>query len=298
MFNYFTRVAQKGSAKSGNYGHAGRPGKRGGSRVKNVSAPCVLNKALHSDANAQTIEDVVNDKIRSFEDDSDFIYTWEDHTSLSGYEIEQRKITNLSENSGVDPKTCNDMVNMWSATSNDEDMRALSTQVAASKEFDVPLSEFTKGKIDKVNHRAKQPNTNSKAGRFHPYGTEEERSAVIRSMYDDTQSELRKMGIGPDDTVSLFRGIKDRDGSKGLAGTYHGDKIQFTDNALSSWTLHPKVARWFASDAHSPARVIRTQVPARSILSLPYNGFGVLTEAEVVVIGAHGTAAIHSYNTR
>jgi hypothetical protein len=105
--------------------------------------------------------------------------------------------------------------------------------------------------------------------------------AILRSMYNETQAELKSRGIKE---VRLYRGVDltraDADGlSKGVG-------VLIGTNALESWSVDAEVASAFAQVG--PGRVgivFEAVVPIERILSTPATGFGCLKEGEVIVLG-------------
>lgn len=66
-------------------------------------------------------------------------------------------------------------------------------------------------------------------------------------------------------------------------------------NPLSSWTVNPYAARFFATNnGRDPARgvILRVKVPAELVHSLPFTGLGCLNEGEVVLLGGEYTADV------
>jgi hypothetical protein len=152
----------KGGPGSGHFGHRGRPGKVGGSLPKggpgkDIFYPTIgLQQSLVDHATGFPDD---KDKMGQFLDDgllSEEMWhrdavTGEkivDYPAWAGASYEDRGevkndlVTRLSEETGVDYDTVNDIVAQWAMSSNDLDMRSLSLQAAAAEEFGVDMSEW------------------------------------------------------------------------------------------------------------------------------------------------------------
>ena len=138
---------RKGGPGSGHHGHAGRPGKRGG------SAP----------GKGQGKYGVGTDPEKGFgpgQETALFAEKWftDDIPNRDWYgankevrsEVKARIIQELSDRTGIAAEDVNTFIKQWSHSSNDEDMRSLAIQADAAAEFGVKLSEFTKGNIDNL----------------------------------------------------------------------------------------------------------------------------------------------------
>ena len=285
---------RKGGPGSGHHGHAGRPGKRGG------SAP---GKARGGMGNAQAPSQVGegnNAKVSRAFDNETVGFDWQDASDRDKSMVKGTIVDNLAKTSGATYSEVNDFIRQWARSSNDDDVRSLAIQRDAAAEFGVPLSEFTKSKLE-INESPFDPSEmmpGFSVAKRHPLLDSEKQRKILRAMYDDTQFKLRQMGIGPDDPVTVYRGI--RYPPNMTRGWKTGQLVDFDGNAIESWSLSQTVAEDFAppeligSWDISKARsvVFKSDVPAKLILSLGTSGFGCLTEGEVTVLGGRGTAEI------
>lgn len=116
--------------------------------------------------------------------------------------------------------------------------------------------------------------------------------AILRAMYDETQSKLKEMGFKPGDKIDIYRGAV----LPLPKGIKRGDVIDFTGNAIESWSIAEFIARRFARSRTGEERgrpvVLRTSVPIEMILSTCMTGFGCLTEGEITVLGSDGQAEV------
>jgi len=104
-------------------------------------------------------------------------------------------------------------------------------------------------------------------------------------MYDLTQQSLRDMGIGPDDEVTLYRGMKRTTLSAernkvSVSEKYANGNYKYTGNPIESWTLSMHEARKFGS--HQAGMTVK----ASNIFSTPYSGLGCWGEEEFVIFGS------------
>jgi len=275
------RVRLKGGPGSGHRGHAGRPGKRGGSSPGTgaglVSMPRhIANQVGEKIGNVDPVAvNVLNSVL--VED------TWE-HASVS--ELKDRIVTSLSEESGVDYDTTNEILKQWADTSNDTSMRALSLQQAAAEELGLELSDWQKGQIELAKAKSgygSQPITDRASER-----------AVIRAMYDQTQAHLRESGVAEDGHVTVFRGMKIRTDDMpalGIESTSSGTVLDYKGNAMESWSVSRGEADKFADleyeeEGGKTGLVLRTRVPARNVISTAVTGLGAVREGEFVIVGS------------
>ena len=107
--------------------------------------------------------------------------------------------------------------------------------------------------------------------------------AAYESIYDRTQAYFKAQGLGPDDTIVVYRGIN-LDERVGV--------IESADNVrwrpLSSWSTNQDTSKTFADfvlDRNRRGYVFVSEVPIRNIFSHWSTGFGCANEHEVVVLG-------------
>lgn len=171
-------VTRKGSDTSGNYGHKGVKGRRGGSApggghsLIGISAGMPQEEVQRKIAEyreAQAQKKVSGKKIgpaagtpANFEDGTDMkalfgAYTGGDarvkvgNVGLTGPGVEDDwtdiKLDALTSETGLDEADVDRALITWEVTSNDNHLRALSMQEAVAEEFGVPLSDWQKIKL-------------------------------------------------------------------------------------------------------------------------------------------------------
>lgn len=293
---WFTEMGGPGS---GHWRHAGRKGKRGGSAPskgrglssKRLSAPAQrpTEEFYGQEMNVARTIDWFNEGLTE---------RWEKATEEDRAKLKGKVAEDLSNASGVTDAEATDFVAQWAHSSNDDDMRSLAVQQDAAKEFGVELSDFTRQKITTVEKAHKEnlelykQTGDPDLKRFFPGGEplmeSDKQRALLRSMYNETQAELKSRGITE---VRLSRGVgfplDQTDYWKGQKGK----GVEIETNSLESWSISTEVAGVFAgSGAGGKSKgdvgvVFETVVPADRILSTPFTGFGCLTEGEVIVLG-------------
>jgi hypothetical protein len=260
----------KGSSKSGNYGHAGRPGKLGGSQPKSASGMMSVQ-----DAN-RTITDANNMLMDGF---------WIDAPKQATYTMRGQAKANIVEDlvkrTGWDSANVSGVVNQWASTSNDSDATSLLIQESASRVFDAPMSEWQLEKLAKTpgyHNRDSGPEWADYAN--HVEGT-------LQAIYDSTQERLAKAGITG--TVRLYRGLS----SDALEGVKTGRIVDYHGSTLESWTTNKLTAMNFAASAAfdnpggvAKSAVLAMDVPVKNIASCARTGMGCLTESEFIVLGS------------
>lgn len=269
MKDYRWKLTIKGGPGSGNWGHAGRPGLIGGSQPGGGH-----HMVAHPDIDGAAASKNNREIDKLFNEASDR-GKWEHASGTARGAIKDALVTEISKRADVSYDKVNNIIRQWAASSNDTDMRSLALQRDAAKEFGQPLSDFTKARIKVA--------TDSSTGyNPHPLYDSATQRKTLRAMYEHTQDTLKKMGIGPDDRVLLYRGSSYQ--TKGTRrATFHG-------NTLESWTVSRKIADEFAERGYGDTFV--TSIPARSILSLATTGLGCLTEGEVVTVSTEGIVDI------
>lgn len=195
--------------------------------------------------------------------------------------VKNKLVTDISEQSGLPYDEVNAAVKQWSHTSNDNSPESLNLQKAVSDEFGVEMSQWQQGKMSyfdkKYGHLSSEERRVTNINNW----SDNQQRTFVRTMYSNTQKQLRAAGIGPNDKVTLYRGY-----SPGGASFSTGEHVSYTGNAAESWSLSPQVASQFGSGIGGI--VIKTQVEARNILGTALTGWGCLTEGEVVMFGSTG----------
>jgi len=168
------------------------------------------------------------------------------------------------------------MVQMWAASSDDENIVSLAVQDAAAAEFGMKdhAPWAAQGDVGKFVRQRVDAMTASHGDVYRSY---------VRAQYDETQAMFKDMGVG---TVLVHRGFvgKDADVTAGI-----GD-VRL--RPLSAWSTTSSEAVTFAMDTvpsglwNGPtARVVLTsRLPVSQILSTPYTGVGCRNEKEVVSV--------------
>jgi hypothetical protein len=88
--------------------------------------------------------------------------------------------------------------------------------------------------------------------------TDEQMRRLVRAVYKRTQAALSKAGI---ENLTLYR----------------GSETGAVSNVLSSWSLDPNVASRFGKS-------VAVTIPASAVWALPFTGFGVPSQLEVLVL--------------
>jgi hypothetical protein len=220
---------------------------------------------------------IIRDAILSSSPYSDSgIFSAEDRVA-----VKDEIVTKLSETSGVDYNTTNEIIKRWAASSNDDDVNSLAIQQEAAKMFGSSLSEWQQSKIDTMERGMesivrRDGKLVTVPGKLEPnIATRPEIRRVLNAMYDHTQAELANAGFP--EYVTLRRGV-------GGAVFKEGSVQQVYQNALSSFTSNVSIAHSFAFDTRGGV-VIEIQVPRSRILATARTGFGCLNEYEFVLIG-------------
>jgi len=169
------------------------------------------------------------------------------------------------------------VVKTWASTSWDTHPLSIQFQRAVQEEFGLPplpsgrltgeTQDLWNGKVTAFTQAA------FGVGDF----SDDDRAVlrvIARAMYDQTQAELKRLGIK---TLPVKRG------SSGKRGVKSGNTIRVTSNPASSWSLNREIAAIFASSNNGV--VHHSNVPAERILSFPRTGSGCLDEEELVVLG-------------
>jgi hypothetical protein len=187
------------------------------------------------------------------------------------------------------------LVNLWAASSNDDNIAGLGVQHAAEDEFKIDgAMQWTKSSQEKREEVAAYYRENEKALR-----------GFVRAQYDLTQRELKEAGITH---VTLHRGMRwDSQsrvpdwakfcppGSYGTTSTVAPGSVVSLKNSdwrpLSSWSHSASQAGSFYSGGTYGTK-IKAAIPAERILSTPRTGNGCLSEREWVVLATPGQATV------
>ena len=300
-------ISIKGGPGSGNWGHRGIPGKVGGSSPRGVGgfvagtpaygklgdvdkkANDMLLNVARGGYNDNDLQRLVDDGKRAIiqmqgmeasayvlanyergvqvnqsmlDSNSHWAMTTDEHKGV----VKSNIISKLSDRTGISRMDVNSVMGKWAHTSNDMSREAISLQEAVTEEFDTKLSNWQEG------------NRMRSKGFM---GREDERK-LLRAMYNDTQTELRKAGYKTGDTITLYRGYI------GDADTPVPDRATNTNykgNAMESWSVLAGIAHDFGRDV-THGRVLAMKVPIENIISTAATGLGCLSEGEFVILGS------------
>jgi len=189
-------------------------------------------------------------------------------------------------------------VDQWADTSGDHNPDALAVQIAASQEFmaDRDYPQHFKDTLDENEDKGVMDTADAMM---------EINQAILRQMYEATQEDFKSMGFGPDDKITLYRGMAFND-EKAIEGmSKHTAEARFTEREdlfesvsvelqpISSFSFHRPTAAGF-SGGEKYGMMVRADVRVGDILSTPRTGFGCLSEGEVVVM-ARGVSKAGAY---
>ena len=177
-------------------------------------------------------------------------------------------IEHLPENAKdqVSQKVAGDVIDSWGVSANDTP-QGLVIQDAAQKVFgltDVAQADRT-GMEKDIAYITKN------------FGGQVE--AVLQGAYSATQEKLAAVGLQPNDKITVYRGVDIPEVNKVKVG----ERLDFTQRALSSFTLDPSIAHNFGKS------ILQAEVPVKDIVSLPGTGLGFASLAEVVVKSSSDT---------
>ena len=330
-------IVVKGGPGSGHFGHAGRPGKVGGSasgrgRVAGTapSEPTTLLTTL-DDGNAN-IRDLMDSQLPGGKH-------WVDASYDERGDVKSMIVQDLSERTGIPEEDVNKVIGQWARSSNDGNLAALELQETAAEVLGVEMGEWQKARLEearqfedkdifwfdskvanakadfdelerqwdegkipyqfepgdlgyvylekraeafKVLGQVKEERMHFRAGLYDSSVLNKDgRKTFIQEMYNWTQDELSNMGLGPDDPVTLARGI-----NRDYMDHKVGDVLDYHGNAIESWSISRSVAADFATSKQSgTGMIIAITVPRKNIISTAVTGMGALIEGEVIISG-------------
>jgi hypothetical protein len=328
-----TEEGEKGGPGSGHHEHEGRPGHVGGSKpsgraeeppsvperqmellplkdIPRTEVPSELRPKGNIEAPEERMKlwltggiytlDLSTMKLNQFFREwcagrTVLIECWNHADHKIRAQIKMQLIERLAERSGVPEDVINNMISSWAETSNDEHPLSLLIQYAASQEFDLMLSDWQDEKIDYLGGiEAIIEETTASWGDEY---TLENARRYIRAVYDETQDQLKALGLRKSDKVLLFRG--------GSIAWQHGDipelgLVHYYDgNAIESWSLSYNVAQQFEKEhpnlgaewgpAGEPdyydrlGATVSAWVPVGNIIATALTGMGCYREGEIVI---------------
>lgn len=303
---------EKGGPGSGNWGHAGRPGSRGGSAPGGGRRKYPERWAGGGKATSET--DELRPRLMSHFSDASGSDNWHDQETRAI--MKAQVVEELAERSGLDPEVTNEIVAQWAHTSNDNDMRALSLQEAAAEEFGVELNDWQQENIDGLRGELEKQRRRVQADaerlgfgpksmeavddyirdytnggeKLYPLLDRGSERRFVRAMYDYTQERLESAGFQPDDKVNLFRGVTFAE----QPWVSEWDLMTVKGNPMESWAIERRVASNFADETYRGwhGLVLESAIPVKSIVSMATSGMGCLSEGEVIIMGAVQTQAV------
>lgn len=268
-----------GGPGSGNHGHAGRPGERGGSAA--IGRPLSGNEELLSDAMfmGKSAEARKEAAVTSITARLSSAFAAGDMENLGN----QMRVLDPFTNA-VDPaRLVNQLIGAWASSSADHNPLSLAMQKAAAAEFGVDtarLDRYIDEEFASGPQLGRGYGLKYKRQQYDEFTTEAAQKGFrhfLRAQYDETQKYLQEQGV---DEVTLFRGYKD------VAGVKIGSKQTVIQNPMSSWSADPRVASTFATTMEGGRGVLLAATFKRAdIQSVSGSGIGCLHEKEFVVRG-------------
>jgi hypothetical protein len=226
---------------------------------------------------------------------------WRNATEAQRAEIKNELIEALASRSGASYEDVNRFVKQWSISSNDFDMRSLAIQQDAAKQFNIPLSEFSTGKINELQAQFDEfleimprEAVLETVPQFSSLLSSAEQMRILDSMHSYTQEQLAEAGFGPGDIIRLRRGVGLPDDV--IQNWSVGDETNVVGNVLESWSVGKDIAEDFARRSGrkrgQTGIVFEMDVPIELIVGTARTGFGALTEGEFVIQGIQGTGRV------
>ena len=211
---------------------------------------------------------------------------WEDATHSQRGRVKEEISDILSEQTDLAAWEMDDVIAQWAHSSNDHDMRSLSLQRDAAEELGIPLSKFTRERIDEVMSGGIPSNE------MYPLHSSDQQKQIIRAMYEHTQETLANSGFAPSDTITLYRGVKVPNNLP-VGKAFKNERVgiikdmSVQGNSLESWSVSRQTAEGFAyAREGTQGLVLAMKVPIKRIVGTARTGFGCLTEGEFVIIGS------------
>jgi hypothetical protein len=158
------KLGVKGGPTSGNFGHAGRPGKLGGSVVKSSSALGLPDERGNLQEARYNIKSngTTPETFEFFEPPYQQIHKTNELALGCNFQAAQadatraaykeRIVSELAAETGLPYDDVNRFIRQWASSSNDTTYKSLSIQEAISKEFGVPLSAWQTENIRNLKH--------------------------------------------------------------------------------------------------------------------------------------------------
>ena len=308
------RVVLKGGPGSGNYGHAGRIGKIGGSAPKSGVGAMLSLRTGKTAAQRQAaaayrspmqpsvvgepgappemsldwedLEAFVFESagVNELDELLDYSFGNTDPTEFPAQRVKRMVVNDVYNGlpdeykEQITKKQISQMLGVWADGSNSGSVSA-SMHEAAAEEFGTSVSKWQTSQMGTSNTGI-MPRAHERA--------------VLRSMYNNTQDKLADAGFSPNDKITLYRGIA-IDNS-----VQFGNVAKMDSNAMESWTSDWSIANQFGvmpimeyMDNGSPY-ILSQAVPVKNIVGSCVTGFGCAGELEFVVLGdTNATVGVH-----
>lgn len=204
-----------------------------------------------------------------------------------------------------------DLIRTWAISSNNENIVALTMQNIIRKEFGlsdaIGWDRNTGLAIDPKQTEILPSNVAFDSGIDLSPDAEAMLRNVVRAQYEATQEYFKIRNI---EYVALYRGVtglNDKEVKEKIAKFEQRDLFQpiirdeIVMRPASSWSFEPSTAEDFTTasntNTENPA-IIKSFVPVKNILSIPFTGFGCLHEEEAVVLGRPIDAYVGVYSNR
>lgn len=304
------RLIRKGGKGSGNFGHAGRPGKVGGSAPQSVGSVETGDVATSHETKAateyarmtgETVSDAVAAASKKYHDMLKRFWDEHDDSVGDGFlpypDFVMEKIIELS---GMPRKAVMQMFEAWRTDSNNAGASWLQRAIVDSMgdKFGTHLSEWQKTLY------AKYEDTVFDRDAWAEVPVQkfiDDDKVIAAAIYESTQEFLKKNGI---DGLYLFRGMKLP--ADNVPDDFQvGSSVEVDTNALESFTIAPSTAFRFVprvkrtDDGGYAVRnlpsyegykgvIVGAWVPRERIFSMPLTGIGVAGEGELVVMNSGG----------
>jgi hypothetical protein len=288
-------IVKKGSASSGNYGHAGRPGQVGGSAKGTSNLPAgkapgtlfdesTMQNINNRFAAERTAKNIITQGAKRLSNatDEDLFITNDD---IRG-KVKESICKDIAARAGVSQEDVDNILESWASSC--QSAQSIAFQKAVSDELGVPLSkaqeqklkDYTVG-IDSFWH-LNNDFPESALELFTDDGMAKQRK-IARAMYESTQELLKDAP----DYIMLSRGMRS-DKILGDQVTFEalqdGTNVKYKGNSVESWSASWDSATDFTG--HNGGIVLTMMVPKKAIFSTCLTGLGCLPEYEFGVLGS------------
>jgi len=207
-------------------------------------------------------------------------------------------VTRLSAEAGISYENADKFIHQWAADSNGSSYTSMAIQKIAGEVFENDMSGWQNGQyigalksrnesiegeygIDyrslMISENRNYPGTTNERNYDTPMEANE---AMVRAIYENTQSELDTLREAGVTHVTLYRGIRPRTEER---RPDRGTEAQLDSNMLESWSTSEEVAGRQFGWGHI-GRVLKMTVPLDRVYSTARTGIGCLDEYEWVLI--------------